>query len=97
MAREEEINFDFGPANVTSPINMDITPTLTLGPGESRPINLYVTLPEVQSNVHFCGSIAINSTNTSIAVPLNILADHTSLSTPHRGGRFAYPKQEGCV
>ncbi|NQE55111.1 Subtilisin-like serine protease [ANME-1 cluster archaeon GoMg3.2] len=69
VIREEEINFDFGPANVTSPINIDITPTLTLGPGESRPINLYVTLPEVQSNVHFCGSIAINSTNTSITVP----------------------------
>ena len=69
VIREEEINFDFGPANVTSPVNIDITPTLTLGPGESRPINLYVTLPEIQSNVHFCGSIAINSTNTSIAVP----------------------------
>jgi parallel beta-helix repeat protein len=69
VIREEEINFDFGPANVTAPINIDITPTLTLGPGESRPISLYVTLPEVQSNVHFCGSIAINSTNTSIAVP----------------------------
>lgn len=69
VIREEEINFDFGPANVTSPVNIDITPTLTLGPGESRPINLYVTLPEVQSNVHFCGSIAINSTNSSIAVP----------------------------
>jgi parallel beta-helix repeat protein len=69
IIREEEINFDFGPANVTSPINIDITPTLTLRPGESKPINLYVTMPEVQSNVHFCGSIAINSTNTSIAVP----------------------------
>jgi parallel beta-helix repeat protein len=52
-----------------TPINIDITPTLTLGPGESKPINLHVTLPEVQSNVHFCGGIAINSTNTSIAVP----------------------------
>ncbi|MEA2052219.1 MAG: S8 family serine peptidase [Euryarchaeota archaeon] len=69
VIREEEINFDFGPANVTSPINIDITPTLTLGPGESKPINMYVTLPEVKSNVHFCSSIAINSTNTSIAVP----------------------------
>ncbi|MEA2052218.1 MAG: S8 family serine peptidase, partial [Euryarchaeota archaeon] len=69
VIREEEINFDFGLANVTSPVNIDITPTLTLGPGESKPISLYVTLPEIQSNVHFCGSIAINSTNTSIAVP----------------------------
>jgi parallel beta-helix repeat protein len=69
IIREEEINSDFGPANVTSPVNIDITPNLTLGPGESKPINLYVTLPEIQSNVHFCGSIAINSTNTSIAVP----------------------------
>jgi hypothetical protein len=69
VIREEEINFDFGPANVTSPVNIDITPNLTLGPGESKPINLHVTMPEVQSNVHFCGSIAINSTNTSIAVP----------------------------
>ncbi len=69
IIREEEIDFDFGQVNVTSPINIDITPTLTLGPGESRPINLYVTLPEVKSNVHFCGLIAINSTNTSIAVP----------------------------
>jgi minor extracellular serine protease Vpr len=69
IIREEEINFNFGPANVTSPINIDITPTLTLSPGESKPISLYVTLPEVQSNVHFCGSIAINSTNSSIAVP----------------------------
>ena len=69
IIREEEIDFDFSSVNVTSPVNIDITPTLTLGPGESRPINLYVTLPEVKSNVHFCGSIAINSTNTSIAVP----------------------------
>jgi len=69
VIREEAINFDFGPANVTSPIYIDITPTLTLSPGESKPINMYVTLPEVQSNVHFCGLIAINSTNTSIAVP----------------------------
>ncbi|NOR17846.1 S8 family serine peptidase [candidate division WOR-3 bacterium] len=69
VIREEELNSDFGPVNVTSPINIDVTPTLTLGPGESRPINLYVTLPEIQLNVHFCGIIAINSTNTSIAVP----------------------------
>jgi minor extracellular serine protease Vpr len=69
VIREEAINFDFSPANVTAPINIDITPTLTLSPGESRPINLHVTLPEVKSNVHFCGRIAINSTNTSIAVP----------------------------
>jgi parallel beta-helix repeat protein len=69
VIREEEINFDFGPANVTSPITIDITPTLTLGPGESKPISLYVTMPEIQSNVHFCGSIAINSTNTSITAP----------------------------
>ena len=69
IIREEEIDFDFSSVNVTSPVNIDITPTLTLGPGESRPINLYVTLPEVKSNVHFCGSIAINSTNSSIAVP----------------------------
>jgi parallel beta-helix repeat protein len=69
IIREEEIDSDFGQVNVTSPINIDITPTLTLDPGESRLINLYVTLPEVKSNVHFCGSIAINSTNTSIAVP----------------------------
>jgi minor extracellular serine protease Vpr len=69
VMREEERNFNFGPVNVTSPINIDVTSTLTLSPGESKPINLYATLPEVQSNVHFCGRIAINSTNTSIAVP----------------------------
>ena len=69
VIREEAINFDFGPASVTAPINIDIIPNLTLSPSESKPINLHVTLPEVQSNVHFCGSIAINSTNTSIAVP----------------------------
>ncbi len=69
VIREEAIDFYFDQANVTSPINIDVTPTLTLGPGESKPIDLYVSLPEVQSNVHFCGRIAINSTNTSLAVP----------------------------
>lgn len=69
VIREETINFDFSPVNVSSPINIDVTPTLTLSPGESKPINLYVSLPEVKSNVHFGGRIAINSTNTSIAVP----------------------------
>ncbi|RCV64392.1 Serine protease [Methanophagales archaeon] len=69
VIREEPINFEFTPVNVTSPINIDIAPTLTLGPGESKPINIYVTLPEVLENVHFYGKIAINSSNTSIAVP----------------------------
>ena len=68
---EEAINFDFGTVSGTAPINIDVTPTLSLGPGESKPINLSVSLPEVQSNVHFVGKIAINSANTSIVVPFS--------------------------
>ncbi|HID20603.1 MAG TPA: hypothetical protein EYP28_06685 [Methanophagales archaeon] len=69
VAQEEAINLNFRPVTNATPINIDITPNLTLGPGESKPINLNVTLPEDILNVHYCGRIVISSTNSSIAVP----------------------------
>jgi minor extracellular serine protease Vpr len=69
LAHEEAINLNFSPVTNATPINIDITPNLTLGPGESKPINLNVTLPEDIFNLHYCGRIVISSTNSSIAVP----------------------------
>jgi minor extracellular serine protease Vpr len=77
----EAVNmFWFSPVTNATPINIDITPTLTLGPGESKPVNLNVTLPEDILNLHYCGRIVISSTNSSIAVPFafrssNIIVD----------------------
>ena len=70
IAREEVIDSNFSAANLTTPINIDLTPAeLTLEPHESKPIYVTVTLPEDNYNIHYCGRIAINSTNSSIAVP----------------------------
>ncbi len=69
VIQEEAINLNFSSANDTTPVNIDITSNLTLGPGESKLINLNVTLPEDFLNMHYCGRIAISSNNSSIAVP----------------------------
>lgn len=70
IVREEVLDSDFSAANLTTPVNIDLTPAeLTLEPHESKPVHVTVTLPEDNYNIHYCGRIAINSTNSAIAVP----------------------------
>jgi minor extracellular serine protease Vpr len=84
IAHEEALDSNFGPANLTTPVIIDLTPAeLTLDPHESKPVHVTVTLPEDFYNILYCGRIAINSTNSSIAVPFAfnsslMLADNKS-------------------
>ncbi len=75
IAREEALTSNFSAANLTTPVYIDLSPAeLTLDPHESKPIHVTVTLPEDNYNIHYCGRIAINSTNSDIAVPFAINA-----------------------
>jgi subtilisin family serine protease len=70
IVREEVLDSSFCTANLTTPDIIDLTPAeLTLDPHESKQIHVTVTLPEDNYNIHYCGRIAINSTNSAIAVP----------------------------
>ena len=70
IVREEVLDSNFSAANLTTLVNIDLTPAeLTLEPHESKRIHVTVTLPEDNYNIHYCGRIAINSTNSAIAVP----------------------------
>jgi subtilisin family serine protease len=56
IVREEVLDSSFRTANLTTPDIIDLT-------------HVTVTLPEDNYNIHYCGRIAINSTNSAIAVP----------------------------
>jgi subtilisin family serine protease len=59
IVREEVLDSSFRTANLTTPDIIDLTPAE----------HVTVTLPEDNYNIHYCGRIAINSTNSAIAVP----------------------------